>query len=94
MRLRKLKLKNFRGYRNSTEIIIDESMTGIVGRNDFGKSTLLEALAIFFETEGMKADKNDMNCFSLREGDARIQIITATPMVHRREEANCRFWYA
>ncbi|MDV0909963.1 GNAT family N-acetyltransferase, partial [Klebsiella variicola subsp. variicola] len=26
--------------------------------------------------------------------DARIQIITATPMVHRREEANCRFWYA
>ncbi|MDV1417714.1 AAA family ATPase, partial [Citrobacter freundii] len=39
MRLRKLKLKNFRGYRNSTEIIIDESMTGIVGRNDFGKST-------------------------------------------------------
>jgi AAA15 family ATPase/GTPase len=32
-------------------------MTGIVGRNDFGKSTLLEALAIF-ETEGMKADKN------------------------------------
>ncbi|CAM7681880.1 hypothetical protein ESCOMM224M_22285 [Escherichia coli] len=28
MRLRKLKLKNFRGYRNSTEIIIDESMTG------------------------------------------------------------------
>ena len=25
MRLRKLKLKNFRGYRNSTEIIIDES---------------------------------------------------------------------
>ncbi|EFE7731182.1 ATP-binding protein [Escherichia coli] len=49
MRLRKLKLKNFRGYRNSTEIIIDESMTGIVGRNDFGKSTLLEALAIFLK---------------------------------------------
>ena len=26
--------------------------------------------------------------------ESRIQIITATPMVHRREEANCRFWYA
>lgn len=74
MRLRKLKLKNFRGYRNSTEIIIDEGMTGIVGRNDFGKSTLLEALAIFFETDGMKADKNDMNCFSLREGEGRFEI--------------------
>jgi predicted ATP-dependent endonuclease of OLD family len=47
MRLKKLKLKNFRGYRN-TEIIIDEGMTGI-GRNDFGKSTLLEALAIFLK---------------------------------------------
>jgi hypothetical protein len=46
-----LKLKNFRGYRNSTEIIIDEGMTGIVGRNDFGKSTLLEALAIFLQKE-------------------------------------------
>ena len=47
-------------------------MTGIIGRNDFGKSTLLEALAIF-ETEGMKADKNDMNCFSLRR-DGRFEI--------------------
>lgn len=34
MRLRKLKLKNFRGYRNTTEIIFDEGMTGIVGRGD------------------------------------------------------------
>lgn len=29
---------------------------------------------LFFETEGMKADKNDMNCFSLREGDGRFEI--------------------
>ncbi len=48
MRLRKLKLKNFRGYRNSTEIIIDESMTGIVGRNDFGKSTPSGSAGYFF----------------------------------------------
>ena len=33
-----------------------------------------EGAAIFFETEGMKADKNDMNCFSLREGDGRFEI--------------------
>jgi len=74
MRLRKIKLTNFRGYRNTTEINIDEGMTGIVGRNDFGKSTILEALAIFFETEGIKADRNDMNCFSLREGANRFEI--------------------
>nr|AFK89743.1 Exonuclease SbcC [Escherichia coli] len=52
MRLRKIKLTNFRGYRNTTEINIDEGMTGIVGRNDFGKSTILEALAIFLKRKG------------------------------------------
>ncbi|GAB5606527.1 AAA family ATPase [Sideroxyarcus sp. TK5] len=49
-------------------------MTGIVGRNDYGKSTILEALAIFFETDGAKVDKNDMNCFSLEEGEAVFEI--------------------
>ena len=63
MRLKSVKLSNFRGYQETTLIPIDEAMTGIVGRNDFGKSTVLEALAIFFETAGAKADKNDMNCF-------------------------------
>ena len=42
MRLKKIKLTNFRGYRNTIEIPVDEAMTGIVGRNDFGKSTILE----------------------------------------------------
>ena len=49
MRLKSVKLTNFRGYQDTTVIPIDEAMTGIVGRNDFGKSTILEALAIFFE---------------------------------------------
>ena len=68
MRLKSIKLTNFRGYRETTVIPIESSMTGIVGRNDFGKSTILEALAIFFETDGAKADKSDMNCFRLAEG--------------------------
>lgn len=75
MWFRKLKLKNFRGYRNFIEIIIDESMMGIVGCNDFGKLMFLEVLVIFFEIEGMKVDKNDMNCFSLREGDGCFEIV-------------------
>lgn len=49
MRLKSVKLTHFRGYRATTVIPIDEAMTGIVGRNDYGKSTILEALAIFFE---------------------------------------------
>lgn len=74
MRLKSIKLSHFRGYRAATTIPIDEAMTGIVGRNDYGKSTILEALAIFFDTDGAKADKNDMNCFSLQDGLEQFEI--------------------
>ncbi len=74
MRLKCLKLTHFRGYRDTTLIPIDSALTGIVGRNDYGKSTVLEALAVFFETEGAKADKSDMNCFSLAEGAEQFEI--------------------
>lgn len=77
MRLKSVKLTQFRGYRAATVIPIDEAMTGIVGRNDYGKSTILEALAIFFEAEGAKADKSDMNCFSLAEGVEQFEIACA-----------------
>tara|TARA_R110002111_G_scaffold33547_4_gene67195 strand:+ start:640 stop:2472 length:1833 start_codon:yes stop_codon:yes gene_type:complete len=74
MRLKSIKLTNFRGYQNTTVVPVDEAMTGIVGRNDFGKSTVLEGLAIFFEADGAKADKNDMNCFRLEAGDTHFEI--------------------
>lgn len=74
MRLKTVKLTNFRGYQETTNIPIDEAMTGIVGRNDIGKSTILEALAIFFESDGTKADKNDMNCFRLEAGESNFEI--------------------
>lgn len=74
MRLKSVRLTNFRGYRTTTSIPVDEAMTGIVGRNDYGKSTILEALAIFFENGDVKADKSDMNCFSLAEGAEQFEI--------------------
>lgn len=74
MRLKSVKLTNFRGYRTTTIIPIDFAMTGIVGRNDFGKSTVLEALAIFFDNADIKPDKSDMNCFSLTEGRDKFEI--------------------
>lgn len=74
MRLKSVTLTNFRGYGAPTTIPIDEALTGIVGRNDFGKSTILEALAIFFEIEGAKSDKSDMNCFRLAEGHEQFEI--------------------
>lgn len=74
MRLKSVKLTHFRGYRTTTVIPANQAMTGIVGRNDYGKSSILEALAVFFETEGFKTDKNDMNCFSLAEGADQFEI--------------------
>ncbi len=44
MRLKSINLTHFRGYRATTVIPIAEAITGIVGRNDYGKSTILEAL--------------------------------------------------
>ena len=74
MRLKTVKLTHFRGYRSTTIIPIDLAMTGIVGRNDYGKSTVLEALAIFFDSADIKPDKSDMNCFSLTEGHDKFEI--------------------
>lgn len=65
MRLKSVKFTNFRVYRATTVVPIDEDMTGIVGRNGYGKSTILATLAILFESCDVNADKSDMNCFSL-----------------------------
>lgn len=74
MHLKSVKLTHFRGYRATMVIPIDEAMTGIVGRNDYGKSTIREALAIFFEGGDVKADKREMNGFSLSDGDEQFEM--------------------
>lgn len=56
MRLKALTLKNFRGYFEETTLEVSD-FTSIIGRNDVGKSTLLEALDIFFN--GGKPDAGD-----------------------------------
>lgn len=75
MKLSKIKLKNFRGYKE--EITIDfDNLTAFVGKNDIGKSTILEALDIFFnEGKGVaKLDKDDINKQALAENDTEIVI--------------------
>lgn len=62
MILKQLKLKNFRGYTN-VEISFDRDMNVIIGRNDVGKSTILEALEIFFNSEKIKIDLTDLSVF-------------------------------
>ena len=59
MNIIQVKIRNFRSYTN--EIIIDfENLTAFVGKNDVGKSTILEALDIFFDGGVIKIDKNEI----------------------------------
>ncbi|MEI7510092.1 MAG: AAA family ATPase, partial [Flavobacterium sp.] len=47
MRIKTIKIKNFRSYKDEVEIEFGD-LTAFVGKNDIGKSTVLEALDIFF----------------------------------------------
>lgn len=64
MRLRRLILTNFRAYKDRTEIEFTDSLTALTGRNDSGKSSILEALDIFFDGGEVTFDKTDINVFS------------------------------
>ncbi len=65
MFLESLTLRNFRGYKESTKVDF-ENLTAFIGRNDIGKSTILEALDIFFNNgKGIiKIEKSDANIVS------------------------------
>lgn len=62
MKIDSMKISNFRGYAENTEIKFND-LTVFVGKNDIGKSTVLEALDVFFnEGKGaVKLDKSDVN---------------------------------
>lgn len=60
MKLHSVKIRNFRGYNDEVAVPFSGNITGVVGRNDFGKSTILEALDIFFEGGEIKIEKDDI----------------------------------
>lgn len=62
MKIKSIYLENFRGYKQKVTIDF-QSLTAFVGKNDIGKSTILEALDIFFN-EGkniIKIEKDDVS---------------------------------
>jgi len=75
MKIETLRIKNFRGYNGETEINF-ENLTAFVGKNDIGKSSILEALDIFFnDGKGViKLDKDDVNIKARANGDNEIII--------------------
>ena len=63
MKLKRLYLENFRSYKDLVSIDF-ENITTFIGKNDAGKSTILEALEIFFNNDIVKIDSSDANVFS------------------------------
>jgi len=55
MKLVRVKLRNFRCYKNELSIDIGD-ITALVGKNDAGKSAIMDALDIFFENSKLDAD--------------------------------------
>ena len=78
MKIKTLKIQNFRSYREEAKVDFDD-FTVLVGKNDVGKSTILEALDIFFnEGSGIiKIDKGDINVYELEQGNTD-SIISVT----------------
>lgn len=71
MKLKSVTLKNFRAYSDETTISIDSCLTGITGKNDAGKSTILEALDVFLDGGEIALEKDD---FNVRGGNQPIEI--------------------
>lgn len=75
MKLKKITIKNFRGYRGEIQVDFDD-LTAFVGKNDMGKSSILEALDIFFNNGNgtVKMDKDDVNMQAVIVEDKDIII--------------------
>lgn len=70
MRFESVSIKNFRCYREEVNVRFD-GLTTFIGKNDIGKSSVLEALEIFFNNETVKIESGDANVYS---GDTRVSI--------------------
>lgn len=71
MKLKSVTIANFRCYKGPITLSF-EDMTTLIGRNDAGKSSLLDALDVFFNDKAL--DKNDAS----KDGDAKAVTITCT----------------
>ncbi len=63
MRLENVSIANFRCYQDEVTVLFDD-LTTFIGKNDIGKSSVLEALEIFFNNETVKIESGDANVYS------------------------------
>src|SRR5699024_7729362 len=60
-------------YQETTTINFD-GLTALIGKNDVWKSTILEALEIFFNDDMVSMDQNDLNIHAKEENSQEIHI--------------------
>ena len=70
MKLESVSLKNFRCYQDEVIVPIG-GLTTFVGKNDIGKSSVLEALEIFFNNDVVIIEQGDANIHSI---DTKVEI--------------------
>lgn len=74
MKIKRMKLKNFRRNKKETLIKFDD-LTAFIGKNDVGKSTILEALDIFFNdgSGAVKIETNDLSVPVTKENNNAVE---------------------
>ena len=77
MILKTVILKNFRGYSGEHRIDVSSEITALIGKNDAGKSTLLEALDIFYGES--KPELSDLNIYAKEREMAFGAVFTDLP---------------
>ena len=74
MLLKEIILQNFRAYKNQHRVPTDQ-LTAFIGKNDAGKSSIFDALAIFFEHPLGKIDASDICVHAGNSGEVRVGCV-------------------
>jgi len=88
MKLRELILQNYRGYYQITRIPIDD-LTALIGKNDVGKSTILESLEVFFNQS--KVDLADKTITHINEDTIIGCVFNDLPETFTLEDVQTSF---
>ncbi len=74
MKLEAIIIQNFRGFQGETVVPVS-SITTFVGRNDAGKSSILDALGVFFDHPLCKPDHSDACVHPDGSGEMRVGCV-------------------
>lgn len=74
MKLERIIIENFRGF-SGTHSIAVESLTTLIGKNDAGKSSIMDALGAFFEHPLCKPDFTDACVYANDDSEMRIGCV-------------------